>query len=145
MNNVPHERIIELLGGPHQAVLSVNRSAKGPLGVPMSYVYDGETFAIVTSPNSLHGRLMTTEGRATLTIHADTNEARSVHQWYIVAEGPVTFTELEPEPVIREILAKDRGAATVDEWMERMGHPEDVVVHLTPARISGFESVASLD
>lgn len=120
-------------------MLSVGREKKGPVAVPMSYVYDGDRFSMVTSPTSLHGRLMTKAGRATLTIQYERVESRSVHQWYVMAEGPVVFTNADPRPIVRAILTKDRGLDHVEEWRAGAPDPDARVAELTPARISGYE------
>jgi hypothetical protein len=145
VETLPLQRIAELLDGPDQAVLSVSRPDKGPVAVPMSYVFDGTRFVMVTSPTSLHGRLMERTGRATLTIQYERCDGRSVFQWYVVAEGPVAFTDVEPRPFIRSILAKDRGEANADEWCAG-DPPGDVrVAELLPDRLSGYEFRDALD
>ena len=144
MERISSERVKELLSGPHQAVLSLSREAKGPLAVPMSYIYDGDRFVMVTSPASLHSRLMRRNGRATITVQFEACDGRSVHQWYVIAEGHVAFTDEDPRPFVRAILAKDRGSENADDWMQRTGDADDTVAELLPARISGFESSASL-
>ena len=55
-------------------------------------------------------------GRATVTAQFEACDGRSVQQWYVMAEGPIRFTELDPQPHIKTILAKDRGEDNVDEW-----------------------------
>ena len=145
MNAMTPDRIREVLSGPHQAILGVSREHKGPLSVPMSYLYDADRFFMVTSPGTLHGRLMKKRRRATLTVQYERVEGRTVHQWYVIAEGPTTFTDLDPSPIIRQILTKDRGEATVDEWFSRMNSEVDQVAVVDPHRISGYESLTSLD
>lgn len=144
MASLSKERIHELLQGPHQAVLSVSRAEKGPVAVPMSYFYDGERFFMVTSPTSLHGRLMTEAGRATLTIQFEKADNRSVHQWYVMAEGVVAFTDIDPAPLVRKILVKDRGELHVEEWRASDPVPDARVAELVPRRISGYEFGESL-
>lgn len=139
MGRLSEERIHDLLQGPHQAVLSVGRADKGPVAVPMSFFFDGERFSMVTSPTSLHGRLMTRAGRATLTIQYEQVDAGSVHQWYVMAEGPVEFTGADPTPHVRAILAKDRGPDHVDAWRAAEPALDARVAELVPERISGYE------
>jgi nitroimidazol reductase NimA-like FMN-containing flavoprotein (pyridoxamine 5'-phosphate oxidase superfamily) len=145
MDSLSLERIVELLDGPHQAVLSVSRTDKGPIAVPISYLFDGSRFVMVTSPSSLHGRILGKTGRATLTIQYEQCDGRTVYQWYVVAEGPVAFTDENPAPLIRSILAKDRGEEHADEWTIG-GPPSNVkVTELVPVRLSGYEFSDSLD
>lgn len=139
MGRLDAERIHDLLQGAHQAVLSVNRSEKGPVAVPMSYHFDGERFFMVTSPSSLHGKLMAKAGRATVTVQYERVDAGSVHQWYVMAEGPVTFTDADPAPHVRTILVKDRGPHRVDAWRASTPATDARVAELVPERISGYE------
>jgi len=145
MAPVDGRRIEELLDGPHQAVLSVGRLEKGPLAVPMSYLFAGDHFSMGTSPESWHGRLMQRTGRATLTVQFEDCDGRSVHQWYVTAEGPIGFTDTEPGPLVRAILAKDRGEENADEWTWGDAQPDVRVAILEPERLSGFEFRESLD
>lgn len=145
MARIDEQRIGELLAGRHQAVLSVSRHDKGPVAVPMSYSYKDGRFLMVTSPESLHGRLIRRTGRATVTVQFEACDGRNVHQWYVMAEGTISFTDSEPAPVVRAILAKDRGEENADEWASG-DPPADVrLAVLAPERLSGFEFHDSLD
>ena len=138
-------RIGKLLDGPHQGVLSVSRRDKGPVAVPMSFLFRDGRFYIVTSPESLHGRLMQRTGRATLTVQFEACDGRNVYQWYVMAEGTISFTDAEPGPYVRAILAKDRGEEHADEWASG-DPPVDVrLAVLAPEKLSGFEFQDSLD
>jgi nitroimidazol reductase NimA-like FMN-containing flavoprotein (pyridoxamine 5'-phosphate oxidase superfamily) len=145
MASISKGRIGELLAGPHQAVLSVGRGDKGPVAVPMSYTYNDDRLFFVTSPTSLHGRLMGEAGRATLTIQFEEVGTDSVHQWYVMAEGRVFFTDADPAPHVRAMLTKDRGSQNWDRWPAAEGNESDRVAELVPERISGYEFRESLD
>ena len=45
------------LGGPHMCVFSVARIGKGPVAVPLAYVFRNGRFYLQSAPESLHGRL----------------------------------------------------------------------------------------
>ena len=144
MTRIDQQRIEELLEGPHQGVLSVSRRDKGPVAVPVSYLFTHGRFYMVTSPESVHGRLMRRTGRATMTVQYEACNGRSVHQWYVMAEGTIEFDDSEPRPLVRAILAKDRGEANADEWASG-DPPADVrVAVLEPQKLSGFEFRDSL-
>ena len=145
MPRIEEQRIGELLAGPHQAVLSVSRQDKGPVAVPMSYSYKDGRFYMVTSPESLHGRLMQRTGRATVTVQFEACDGRKVHQWYVMAEGTIRFTDSEPAPVVRAIMAKDRGEDNANEWASGDPPPDVRLAVLEPERLSGFEFRDSLD
>jgi nitroimidazol reductase NimA-like FMN-containing flavoprotein (pyridoxamine 5'-phosphate oxidase superfamily) len=138
------QEIAERLAGPHQAVLSLSRVEHGPIAVPMSYLHRDDRFWMITSPDSQHGSLMRANGRATLTIHHDDVGARVVEQWYVTTEGPILFVDDDPEPLLRAILAKDRGAALVEEWTAQSLPTTTKVAVLTPQRLAGYIGVSRL-
>ena len=80
-----------------------------------------------------------------MTVQFDACDGRSVHQWYVMAEGPVAFTDDDPEPHILRIYAKDRGEEHAAEWSAGGPQPYDRVAELVPAKMSGYESRESLD
>ena len=145
MTRISETRIEKLLEGPHQGVLSVSREEKGPVAVPMSYLFRAGKFYVVTSTESLHSRLMVRTGRATMTVQFEACDGRNLHQWYVMAEGPIAFTDLEPKPFIKEILAKDRGEENADEWSSGDPPPDVQVAVLDPEKLSGYEFRESLD
>ena len=145
MSTMETDRMARLLDGPHQAVLSLSRSGRGPVAVPVSYHFTDDGFYMVTSPDSVHGRLMSQLGRATVTVQFEACDGRNVQQWYVMAEGPIQFTDLDPRPHIKTILAKDRGEDNVDEWTAGEPPPDVQVALLQPERISGYEFHESLD
>ncbi|MGD2060651.1 MAG: pyridoxamine 5'-phosphate oxidase family protein [Acidimicrobiia bacterium] len=137
--------IARCLAGPWQAVLSVSRQDRGPLAVPMSYLYRDGEFLMITSPDSQHGRMMTTEGRATITVHHDEVSPGSVEQWYVTAEGRIRFTDEHPGELLRSILLKDRGPEFLEEWVRQSLPNATSVAVLEPERISGFYGVSRLE
>lgn len=145
MARIDVNRIGELLNGPHQGVLSVSRRDKGPVAVPMSYLFRDGRFYMVTSPESLHGRLMQRTGRATVTVQFEATNGRNVYQWYVMAEGTIGFTDSEAGPFVRAILAKDRGEEYADEWTSGDAPADVRLAVLEPERLSGFEFQDSLD
>jgi nitroimidazol reductase NimA-like FMN-containing flavoprotein (pyridoxamine 5'-phosphate oxidase superfamily) len=145
MSTMQTDQMARLLDGPHQAVLSLSRDGRGPVAVPVSYHFTEDGFYLVTSPSSVHGRLMSQLGRATVTVQFEDCDGRNVQQWYVMAEGPIRFTDLDPRPHIKTILAKDRGEDNVDEWTAGEPPPDVRVAVLQPERISGYEFHDSLD
>ena len=138
MRNLSHDEIAHLLAGSHQAVLSVSRKERGPIAIPMSFLFEDGSFKMITSADSQHGRLMVGEGRASLTVHAEQNEPTLITQWYVFAEGPVRFTDENPEPILRRILVKDRGIEHIEGWMARATATVLPVAVLEPERLSGY-------
>jgi nitroimidazol reductase NimA-like FMN-containing flavoprotein (pyridoxamine 5'-phosphate oxidase superfamily) len=137
--------IAAALAGPWQAVLSVNRRDRGPLAVPMSYLFEEGEFWMITPRDSLHGRLMQASGRSTMTVHHDEVTPRSVEQWYVIAEGTIRFTDDDPEPLLRKIMVKDRGPGHAEEWVRQSLPNVTTVAVLSPERLSGYHGVSQLD
>ena len=77
--------------------------------------------------------------RATITIQFERCDGPTVYQWYVTAEGPVRFTNEDPAPHIRTMLAKDRGDRYVYRWTAAPPAPTVKVAVLTPERIGGYE------
>lgn len=123
----------------------MSRRDKGPVAVPMSYLFRDGRFYMVTSPESLHGRLMQRAGRATLTVQFEACDGRNVHQWYVMAEGTISFNDSAPGPYVRAILAKDRGERHADEWTSGEPPADVRLAVLEPEKLSGFEFRDSLD
>ena len=145
MSRLTEAQIAQYLAGPYQAVLSVNRDMRGPLAVPMSYLFEEGRFLIVTASDSLHGRLMRSTGRATLTIHAEEYPPGRLRQWYVTAEGPVVFTSRDPAPVVRAIIAKDRPPDDAEAWSERAVATMTQLAVLTPTSLDGHVFESSLE
>ena len=129
------------LACPNTGVFSVGRVGKGPVSIPLAYVYRDGNFYFQSAPDSLHGRLAVKRGRATVTIHDEWISAVEASQWYITAEGPVAYTDDELRPVMRAILAKDRGEHVADRWLDEWLWPvakDHQVLMLAPDRIVGY-------
>lgn len=144
MIRMSEAEIVRALGGPHQAILAVGRERLGPLAVPMSFLFVEGTFLMVTPADSLHGRLMHGAPRATLTVHDESYPPGEVIQWYVMAEGHVRFTEADPAPIVRAIIAKDRPAADAAAWAERSVATATQVAELVPETIVGLRSHQTL-
>jgi nitroimidazol reductase NimA-like FMN-containing flavoprotein (pyridoxamine 5'-phosphate oxidase superfamily) len=129
------------LAGPHTCVFSVARLGKGPVSVPLAYVFRDGRFYLQSDPKSLHGRLAVERGRATVTVHDEWVGGVEAQEWYVTAEGPVAFTDDPLRPLLREIMAKDRGEGVADRWVDEWLWPAAEthrVLVLDPERIAGY-------
>ena len=148
MPRMTDTEIAARLAGPHMCVFSVARLGKGPVAVPLAYVFRDGRFLLQSSPESLHGRLAIKRGRATVTVHQEWISGPEAAEWYITAEGPVAFTDDPVRPVMRDILAKDRGEHLADRWLDEWLWPvasEQKVMVLTPDRIAGYTFPSRLE
>lgn len=145
MERLSYPEIERRLSGPYQAVLSVSRDGRGPVAVPMSFQLKDGQFWMITSPDSLHGKLIREMGRATLTIQDEELGHRAITQWYVMAEGPIEFTDADPVPLLRPAFAKDRGEEFADEWAAQSLPNVTTVAVLTPQTLSGYIGSSRLD
>ncbi len=68
----------------HVAVLAVERPGRGPLALPVWYLYRGTVIEIGMSGTSLKAELLRAAGRATITVQTETPPYK-----YIAVEGAV--------------------------------------------------------
>lgn len=133
--------IAEYLAHPHVAVLSTSRRERGPVAVPLWYDYTDGRFWLITARESLHGRIIQKRGRATLTFHSeDYGDSRTIER-YVMAEGPMAFTDDDIVPVIQRIRVRYYTGPRAAEWINRPLPPETLrqrVAVLIPERLSGY-------
>lgn len=137
-----------VLDGSHMCVFSVARKGRGPVAVPLAYVYRGGRFRLQSAPSSLHGRLAMAQGRATVTVHDEWISGFEASEWYVTAEGPVEFTDDPLRPLLLEIMVKDRGEHLADRWLDEWLAPAAAghrVLVLTPERIAGYSFPSRLE
>lgn len=88
-----------LYGSSHRgtAILSISCAGRGPLSVPLSFVYTDGGFEFDTKPNRRHAQAFLAAGRATLLAHFEDYSPGAVLEQYVMAEGPVAFVDGVPE------------------------------------------------
>jgi nitroimidazol reductase NimA-like FMN-containing flavoprotein (pyridoxamine 5'-phosphate oxidase superfamily) len=133
------ERIEEFLREPHVAVLSVSRSGRGPHAVPVWYDYADGLIRIVTSPESVHGRIVQRTGRATLTVRAEDYADASTMESYVMVEGPAAFTDEDMEPIVRRIRRRYHQGPRRDEWVDRPIRTSERALVIEPESIVSNE------
>jgi nitroimidazol reductase NimA-like FMN-containing flavoprotein (pyridoxamine 5'-phosphate oxidase superfamily) len=138
------DQVEQHLQGAHVAVLSVPRSERGPVAVPVWFEFADGRFMIVTSPDTLHGRLVRRAGRTTITVHSERYGDDDMLEWYVMAEGPATFTDEDIEPIVRRTRSRYHGGQRIDEWLARPIDPAERVLVIEPQTLTGHESVAQL-
>ena len=137
----------EFLEEPHVAVLSVSRRERGPIAVPMWYEYREGQVWMITFTGSVHGRAMQQTGRATITIHSEAYGDTQTVERYVIAEGPIAFTDDDIEPLVRRIRRRYYTGPHADEWVNRPLDPSTLrqsVTALKPEALSGHQWVEQL-
>ena len=130
MNQVEREAF---LAQPRVAVLSIAEAGRGPLAVPVWYLYEpGGDVRIWTAGSSRKARLLLLAGRASLVVQ----NPQPPYQ-YVSVEGPVA--RIEPaqfERDLRPLAHRYLGAAAGERYLATIGGPAagsgDLLVHLTP-------------
>jgi PPOX class probable F420-dependent enzyme len=121
------------LAQPRVAILSIAEAGRGPLAVPVWYLYEpGGEVRFWTSGASRKARLLLLAGRASLVVQ----NPQPPYQ-YVSVEGPIT--RIEPaqfERDLRSLAQRYLGAAAGERYLETIGGPSagdgDLLVHLTP-------------
>lgn len=123
----PEEREA-FLAGVHVGVLAMEEPDRGPLALPVWYLYrDGEV-RIDIDGSSLKVRLLAAAGRATLTVQ---NEALPYQ--YVSVEGPVVLDDSARDHL--EMAIRYLGPELGRSYIDRNPSGEDaIVVRLVPER-----------
>ena len=101
----------------HVAVISVPVGGRGPLTVPVWYIYDpaGE-FHIWTLEKSRKVGLLREAGRFSLCVQEETPPYK-----YVSVEGPVAMEPVQLERDIRPLVYRYLGPNAGDQYIESMG------------------------
>jgi PPOX class probable F420-dependent enzyme len=83
--NMSTEQREAFLAGLHVGILSIQRTDKGPLALPIWYQYEDGQVLIHMARESVKAKLLRRHGRATMTVQDETPPYR-----YVMVEGPVT-------------------------------------------------------
>jgi PPOX class probable F420-dependent enzyme len=119
---------VEFLRGVHIGILSIERNGKGPLALPIWYLYDDGDVVISMDGASLKAKLLKRAGRATMTVQDENPPYR-----YVMVEGPVTLQEpdLDVSVLAVRYLGPELGAQYA---AQNESNAESVLVRLTPER-----------
>ena len=114
------------LADVHVGMLAIEEPGRGPLNLPIWYLYRDGTVIISIGGDTLKARLLQASGRATMTVQTETAPYR-----YVSVEGPVT---LEPgAPDQSDTAVRYLGPELAAWYMEQNPEsPGSVTVLLTP-------------
>ena len=114
------------LADVHVGLLAIDEPGRGPLNLPIWYLYRDGTVVISIGGDTLKARLLRAAGRATMTVQTESAPYR-----YVSVEGPVTLAPGAPDQ--SETAARYLGPELGEWYMEQ--NPESVgsvTVVLTP-------------
>ena len=123
----------EFLAGVHVGILSVDEPGRGPLSVPVWYLYepDGE-IVLVTRPQARKANLLTVGTRVAFCVQSEEMPPKYVSvQGAVVAAEPAEVAR-DLKPVVRKYLGAEVGDAYVDGT--RPNGTDEVVVRIRPRR-----------
>jgi len=123
----------EFLAGVHVGVLSVDDPGRGPLSVPVWYLYepDGDIL-LVTRPQARKARLLRVGTLVSFCVQSEELPPK-----YVSVQGSVTSTEpadvaRDLKPVVRKYLGAEVGDAYVDNT--RPNGTDEIVLRIRPRR-----------
>lgn len=122
----PDERV-EFLSGVHVGILSIARNDKGPLALPIWYLYDNGDVVISMGADSLKAKLLGRAGRASMTVQDEKPPYR-----YVMVEGPVTLQD--PDLDLSTLAVRYLGPELGAEYSSQSESGDSVLVRLTPER-----------
>ena len=79
----------------HVGILSIARTDKGPLALPIWYQYEDGDVIIGMDGDSAKAKLLRAAGRATMTIQTETPPYQ-----YVMVEGPVTIAHEQRDDLV---------------------------------------------
>ena len=121
------------LAGVRVGVLSVDEPGRGPLSVPVWYLYEpGSEIVVVTRPQARKARLLTAGARVAFLAQSEEMPPKYVTvQGRVVSATPADVAR-DVKPVVRKYLGADVGDAYVDNT--RPNGTDEIVVRIRPER-----------
>jgi nitroimidazol reductase NimA-like FMN-containing flavoprotein (pyridoxamine 5'-phosphate oxidase superfamily) len=121
------------LAGVHVGIISISQQGRGPLTVPVWYLYQpGGEVLVVTGRTSRKRQLLTRADRFSLCAQTE-----AVPYKYVSVEGPiVAIEEANLERDLRPLAHRYLGREMGDQYIEktRSDHDANVLVRMRPER-----------
>ena len=130
----PQEREA-FLADLHVGIISIPEAGRGPLTVPIWYVYDpGGELSIVTGKTSHKGRLLAQAGRFSLCAQVERPPYK-----YVSVEGAIVSTqaadvERDIRPLARRYLGAEGGDRYIEATRDGREQHDSVVIRMRPER-----------
>ena len=121
------------LAGIHVGVVSVDEPGRGPLSVPVWYLYEpGGEIILVTRPQARKAALLSPGTRVAFLVQSEEMPPK-----YVTVQGRVLSAEpadvaRDVKPVVRKYLGAEVGDAYVDGT--RPNGTDEIVVRIRPGR-----------
>ena len=121
------------LAGLHVGILTVDEPGRGPLAVPVWYLYEpGGVIVVVTRPQARKACLLVAGARVAFCAQSEEMPPK-----YVTVQGRVVSAEpadvaRDVKPVVRKYLGAEVGDAYVDNT--RPNGTDEIVVRIRPER-----------
>lgn len=128
-----------LLGGTKTGKLATVRKDGRPHVVPIWYDLDGDALVFTTGTESVKYKSMKRDPRVSIAIDDQTPPYS-----YVMIEGTVSFSE-DPEKLLywaTRIGGRYMGEDQAEAYGKRNSAPGEVIVRITPSRITAYKDVA---
>ena len=125
----------EFLAEVHVAIISIPERGRGPLTVPVWYLFDPEAgeVKVWTGGSSRKAELLRQAGRCSICVQQETPPYK-----YVSVEGPVTIEAIQLERDIRPLAYRYLGPEEGKNYIASMGGETvgtgDILVRLKPDR-----------
>jgi PPOX class probable F420-dependent enzyme len=135
----PDEIRAFLLAGTRTAKLATVRQDGRPHLAPIWFTLDGDTLVFTTWHSTVKATNIRRDGRIALCVDDETPPFA-----YVVIEGSATLSDdlTELRAWATRIAARYVGAARADEYGARNGVPGELLVRVTPTRITAQSGIA---
>jgi hypothetical protein len=115
-------------------VISIPEAGRGPLAVPVWYLYEpGEDVRVWTGSQTRKAALLRAAGRASLCVQEPTSPYK-----YVSIEGPLIIEAVDFERDVRPLAYRYFGPEMGEQYLEMVGGREgvatDILVRITPER-----------
>src|SRR4030095_8077846 len=121
------------MAGVHVGVLSVDEPGRGPLSVPVWYLYaPGGEIIVVTRPAARQARLLVPRARVSCRVQSEGMPPKYVTIQGRVASAAPADIARDVKPVVRKYLGAEVGDAYVDNT--RPNGTNEIVVRIRPER-----------
>jgi hypothetical protein len=123
------------LAEPRVGILSVEEAGRGPLAVPVWYLYEpGSDVRVWSAATARKARALLLAGRASLVA-----QLPEPPYAYVSVEGPITRVEpVQYERDVRPLALRYLGAEAAERYLAGLGGPAavggDLLFHLAPER-----------
>lgn len=123
----------EFLAGIHVGIVSVGDGERGPLSVPVWYLYEpGGEIVLVTRPEARKARLLRRGARVSFVVQSEEMPPKYVSIQGTVAAAEPADIAGDVKPVVRKYLGAEVGDAYIDNT--RPNGTDEIVVRIRPER-----------